>query len=41
MSLIPATQEAEIGRSWFKAKLGKKLLRHYLKNKPGVVATHL
>jgi hypothetical protein len=32
MPVIPATQEAEVGRSLFKAALGK-IMRLYLKNK--------
>jgi hypothetical protein len=29
--VIPATKEAKIGRSWFKASLGKKFMKPYLK----------
>jgi hypothetical protein len=32
-SIIPATKEVEVGRSWFKARLGKKLARRYLNSK--------
>jgi hypothetical protein len=38
MLVIPVMQEAEKGQSWFEDSPGKKLLRPYLKNKPGVVA---
>jgi hypothetical protein len=31
MSVIPVTQEAEMGGSWFKASQGKKLARFYFK----------
>jgi hypothetical protein len=32
------TWKAEVGGSWSEANLDKKLVRHYLKNKPGMVA---
>jgi hypothetical protein len=32
MPVIPATQEVEVGRLWFKANLGKVSVRPYLKN---------
>jgi hypothetical protein len=37
MLVIPDTWEVEIEESWFKANLGKKLVRPYLKNNPSVV----
>jgi hypothetical protein len=37
ISVIPATQEAEMGRSQFEASLGKDLADLISKNKPGVV----
>jgi isocitrate dehydrogenase kinase/phosphatase len=41
MSVIPATQETEIGESWFKANLGKKLARPHLKKQTGHGGTQL
>jgi hypothetical protein len=38
MPVIPATEEVELGGSLFKAMIGKKLVRPYLKNKPSMVA---
>jgi cytoskeletal protein RodZ len=38
MSAIPATWEVEIEESCFEASTGKKLARHYLKNKLEMVA---
>jgi hypothetical protein len=37
MSVIPATQEAEIAGFGFEASLYKKLMRTYLKNKLGLM----
>jgi hypothetical protein len=36
--ITPVTWEAETGRSWFKDRLGKMIVRYYLKNKLSMVA---